>query len=204
VLFESYTRRNYENYAQQENENGRTTLRLETLISIWARAAFLITYANESAYLDIGKLRRNHAAKAVEDGTHCGMLVQDEVEGGGFRFAHHRFQEYFTALYISKFANFRAADHEKVVWLSVLDEPRWQETILNLASLSGPMEAILALRNSIARERFNNQAPTNILQRALAEQRAADRVELASRIIREVGRTQVVPAKHYMKPLFQV
>ena len=46
------------------------------------------------------------------------------------RFQHHRFQEFFTALYIHQ-------NRPSINWLDKLDAPRWQETMLNLILMGG-------------------------------------------------------------------
>ena len=67
------------------------------------------------------------------------------------RFAHHRFQEYFAALYIHKV-------QLAIPWLDKLDAPRWQETLLNVILLDDTNRAAQILVDALLKPISDYQA----------------------------------------------
>lgn len=126
----------------------------------------------------------------VRVGSRCGALVQSENEAGLLvRFDHHRLQEYFAARYIR-------GRRPAIDWLARLDEPRWQETMFNLALMGAAEEVIQTLTQAI---HLSDDGKSTTLQSPIPEHLLADRVELASRLARqtvtavELARTVLIP-----------
>jgi tetratricopeptide (TPR) repeat protein len=113
------------------------------------------------------------------------------------RFAHHRFQEFLTARHLA--FNTEAAD--AVDWVAVVDSPRWQETLLILISMDeGPSDALDVLQatmKGVLRSTGEESPKEGWAIESKTERDFADRVEFASRVIRELGRERNRIAGHF-------
>jgi NACHT domain len=195
-------------------------------LSAWARFGYAITERNRGATIPLRDLIAitspgEDVPALARLGALCGVLSESANElGPCIRFEHHRFQEYFTALHLSQVS-------PEIHWLDKLDAPRWQETMLNLVLMGGADEGVEQLVQSIdtlAGAFENAKAPDStrisierVLEKAseskVAESGAppeldaeiilSDRVELASRIVRQCGhgrpsiRTDIGPTIKY-------
>ncbi len=153
----------------------------------WSRLAFLTTTRHAGTSLELAHLpadwdpQRREAV--IQTGRRCGLLVIDETDEQAIRFIHHRVQEYLTAYYLDR----HEAALPAVDWRALLDTPRWQETLINLASIQQARSPVLhAVVESLREVAAAGALP------AETERRLADRVVLASRVVRELGRD---PAK---------
>jgi len=101
----------------------------------WARLAYRITvlHAGTSVALDeLGaEWRGGRAAAVIEHARRGGLLMLDESDEQAVRFSHHRLQEYLTAKFLDRYG----AEHAGVDWASLVDTPRWQEILIDLASI---------------------------------------------------------------------
>lgn len=175
-----------------------------TVLDNWARIAFRITSHHAGTSLEINELRSDWAADVldtvIDSGLRCGLLVIDESDEQAIRFAHHRLQEYLTAYFLTLYG----AERNDIDWDSLIDMPRWQEILINLASIqqdrSEAMQVVLESMQSILShappssesESEDTSHPaedaTSNWTWAIAQERVlADRVVLASRVIRELG-----------------
>lgn len=153
----------------------------------WSRLAFLTTTRYAGTSLELAHLPADWDADrrevVVQTGRRCGLLVIDETDEQAIRFIHHRVQEYLTAYYLDR----HEAALPAVDWAALLDTPRWQETLINLASIQQARSPVLhAVLESLREVAAARSLP------AETERRLADRVVLASRVVRELGRD---PAK---------
>jgi SpoVK/Ycf46/Vps4 family AAA+-type ATPase len=144
----------------------------EQIFLEWARFAYEIISANRGTTIPVADLyggdNPERIGEYIRVGERCGILEESsEGQEHLLRFKHHRFEEYFAALYIQ---NRRL----EIQWLDKLDAPRWQETIFNLVEMGSGDGAVATLSTAIA-------------DTATSEAIRADRVELASRIIRQVS-----------------
>jgi hypothetical protein len=221
-LYESFFEEYYDSYRALQNEHKQAVLGKKEAFGRWQWIAYLITSANRGPWTTltpsgISSDSVTHFRLVLSEGTRCGVLVLDDVsnrpadlrgvvdrsaEGEPeerVRFSHHRFQEYFTARYL-------AEDAIAIDWLRLLDQPRWQETMINLAAITGRCPAVEALAASIAEigacsggkgvpatvpmfedtSGGRHSAADDLHNSDIAEQILADRVELGSRLIREV------------------
>jgi hypothetical protein len=174
----------------------------ESAFAAWERLAYLITTRNRGAAIPVSEAVEGGATAEVENlirvGKRCGVLIESfDGHEHLVRFDHHRLQEYFTARHIHR-------AHPTIAWLDKLDAPRWQETMVNLIMLGGADDVAQTLADAInkpiqarlveiglgeqqlkertavkelARPRFDEQLETII----------ADRIELASRLTRQLG-----------------
>jgi hypothetical protein len=196
VLFEMYLRRNHRKVAESESLRRPRSrkLKFETAMEYWAALALTLTQRDRGASADVLSLEgwdTPDALAAVQEGVISGVLMEEEAEVAGskakiVRFAHHRVQEYLTAFRLFHYP----IDMD---WLEVLDEPRWQETALNLAGMDMDAQE----RVSEAMERWLSQflaelgpkPSADLFSNAQNARLFADRTELAARIIREKGST---------------
>jgi hypothetical protein len=158
----------------------------------WARLAFLTTTRHAGTSLELIDLPAEWDAArreaVVQTGRRCGLLVIDETDEQAVRFTHHRLQEYLTAYYLDR----HEAELPALDWAALLDTPRWQETLINLASIqqgrSPVLHAVLAsMREVVARSAQPAPVGPAWALPAEDERRLADRVVLASRVVRELG-----------------
>jgi hypothetical protein len=138
----------------------------------WGRFAFAITERNRGAMIPVdalieGSMDPVAAERMIGVGKSCGILAES-IEGTLYqvRFSHHRFQEYFTALYIHRV-------NPKISWLDKFDAPRWQETLLNLLLLGGGEEAVSALVESITLPVRLHRLSFEVYEEAVRGQREA-------------------------------
>ena len=135
---------NEENYRRKIEENPAEDVSFlphGEVFSGWARFAYVITERNKGSAIPVTLLEVGQDARRVAQliwiGKRCGVLVEsrDRSEEHLTRFEHHRFQEFFAALYIIE-------NRPVINWLERLDAPRWQETMLNLILMGGGGEVV--------------------------------------------------------------
>ncbi|HYH69421.1 MAG TPA: TIR domain-containing protein [Urbifossiella sp.] len=101
----------------------------------WERLAYRTTGQHAGTSLELAGLRAawgaDDADRVVNAGLRCGALVIDESDDQAVRFVHHRVQEYLTACHLAG-AEAAAAGTD---WAGLIDTPRWQETLVSLASI---------------------------------------------------------------------
>lgn len=206
---------------------------IEKIFDGWGKIAYTIAIRNAgTAILEIEAIQAFENANFGKELTNaavlCGVLVQDEGketedDPGKFwyRFEHHRYEEFFTAWYLSS-----TYEHE-VNWLRYLDSPKWQETLLYLISLrktheaSKADEAIQILADSITLPYFSEHRNNKYgfdsdefddmeyvfsddLTLSSIENQAflADRVELAALVLKE-QRTNQSDVSHQLLHAYQ-
>ena len=173
----------------------------ESIVSDWAELAYRMTSDRGSVYLNPSGLREDWGDKrtdrAVDSALESGLMFLVDMKEGeaAVRFAHHRLQEYLTARHIA--ADEDAAD--RIEWDEVVDSPRWQETLLSLISMQGRATGHLRASGALAvlevtMREILDETPDEKAEQGWAiedaddERRWADRVEFASRVVRELGR----------------
>jgi hypothetical protein len=183
LLFDRYLRRNYAKISAKRSFN--------VAAEYWSAIAFSLTQKDSGASIAVSESKdwaKPEGRASIEDGILCGVLMDDQPETTGIditrrvRFSHHRMQEYLTAYYLK--------NHPvEMNWLQVLDEPRWQQTILNLAVMQGHTPASETLGQWLSQFVAESQSEGTLA--ALEDEHyarlAADRVELAALVLREVG-----------------
>jgi hypothetical protein len=125
----------------------------ERAFRAWSRFAWLITERNQGADIPVASLIEDGADTDVPEmiraGSWCGVLTEDnDTETYKVRFEHHRYQEYFAALWIHH-------NSDAVDWLAKLESARWQETMVNLALMGGAEDGISVLADAIWREKYS-------------------------------------------------
>jgi hypothetical protein len=187
-LLEHYNRSNYERKTRDALQKGKSMPDMDSAFLTWGRVAYEITDRNKGAAIPLQEVKRFLAPEelhAIQAGVQCGVLQESlDMETTLIRFEHHRFQEYFTAFYLSKNIKEKSA----IRWLDKLDAPRWQETLFNLVLIGSGQEAITALDEAIDRglDQLNKlREATDLLEAARVETLLADRVELASRVLQQ-------------------
>jgi hypothetical protein len=124
----------------------------EATLADWAALAFEIARARGGVFLEVGRLRtalgKQRADHVLDRGFRGGLLtvrlaeqaddapVDRELplrEGDSVGFFHHRIQEYLCAVHLVR--HYDAAD--ALDWDSLLDSPRWQETLLHVVAARG-------------------------------------------------------------------
>ncbi|MBV9774321.1 MAG: NACHT domain-containing protein, partial [Gemmatimonadetes bacterium] len=199
-----------QNYDRKIGERGDDNLPFpprDQAFAAWSRFAYLITERNRGPGIPFALLRDEGdpagSDEALRAGKRCGVLKESRNgEEYLVRFTHQRFQEYFAACYIQ-------AERPSVDWLGKLDAPRWQETMLNLVLMGQAMDVLTLFGQAVndqlrecraALERASagretaaaatagtvgtDEAPTlpEEMETALA-----DRIELSSRIMHQMG-----------------
>ncbi|MHC5538515.1 hypothetical protein ACYOEI_09825 [Singulisphaera rosea] len=158
----------------------------------WAELAFRMTRTHGGVYVrreDLTDWGEERTDLVLESGCQSGLLARVEMgSSDAYRFTHHRLQEYLTA---HQLAHDRHAS-ESVHWEALIDNPRWQETLLNLVSMEGGhSEALAVVEASMGQVAEESQGTSKDPSKGHAaeehERLLADRVEFASRIIRELG-----------------
>jgi hypothetical protein len=194
ALFENYVEVTLGRVAVKLTGNQATLVRVRQGLAL---LAYKITsqYAGTvgSLWLLEETLGSSLAVETVQFGREAGLLVSNPGNETEMRFSHHRLQEFFTALYLSE------PSHE-VNWSSLIDIPRWQETLLNLVSLQSADDALAVLQRSIdevaqgaesampfSAARSPRDSGTKLT--ADEERSMADRLVLAANIVREAGRS---------------
>jgi hypothetical protein len=129
-----YNEHNYQRKNSDRTEDEPPFPDMNRAFREWARFAYIITECNRGPAIPVRLIQEGHHAEKIHEmiltGKKCGVLIEsrDKYKEHLVRFEHHRFQEFFAALYIHE--NKPAID-----WLNKLDAPRWQETMLNLILL---------------------------------------------------------------------
>lgn len=187
------------------------------VLTLLGRLAFEVMQRNRTAdivpaSLDLN-LAPNRRAEAIRVARACGFLAQDEEQPGAVRFDHHRYQEFFAAHHI-------VTERPELDWSAILDDPRWQEVLINLAAFRAGAEAFETLlsitdervsvllanlaKYEAAKEQEEEEAyrPSKLSPwgakldartLAIEEMQVADRVELIARIVREArGRDSAI------------
>jgi hypothetical protein len=210
----------YERYEHEQKKRNDVVLGRDKVFSYWGRIAFRIARANTGPWITLTPTRLRvkiaEFAQLITEGVRCGVLVIDDllekgVDSGAqrVRFAHHRYQEYFAALRLLR------APAARLNWLNFLDEPSWQETMINLSALTGRCPAGEVLLSCMAQVKLaSKKKPLSITvpgiaevvhrhrygqdeaeTEALAERILADRVDLVAQIVSQVGRRAGVTGK---------
>lgn len=175
----------------------------------WARLAYRITVLHAGTSVALGDLGPEWggalAAAVIEHARRGGLLVLDEADAEAIRFSHHRLQEYLTAKFLDKYGAERAG----VDWNSLVDTPRWQEILIDLASIQQErsealrvvLESMRAVTTPAAEEGVDD--PEGEVARrewSMDEERTlADRVVLASQVIRELGQNAAKLPPHFLE-----
>jgi hypothetical protein len=190
-LLEYYNRLNYQRKQHDAELKGEPMPDRTQAFLTWGQIAYEITRRNKGAALplaDVVHCLGPEDLPAVQAGIRCGVLQESlNTKTPLIRFEHHRFQEYFTALYLDQKRETMSE------WLDKLDAPRWQETLFNLVLMGGGQDALMALNDAIMDGLAQlEDAIGRRSSKAVHEEETllADRVELASRVLQ---RTQNRP-----------
>ncbi len=219
-LLQFYIQETYEEKATQAADDGNQLLGLEQLMIELSRLAFLITSRNRGSTISIAELPvETWTAVARESllraGRMCRILVVSSKGDEVFvRFEHHRFQEFFTAFHIHReqlplswLDKLDAPRWQETMLNLVLmgggKEPleKLRESIANLLLKHGKLVAADAVETSSEKTVIPNAAPSVNLppdskverprdERQEVESALADRIELASRIVRQCKEAQ--------------
>ncbi|MCX7113883.1 MAG: TIR domain-containing protein [Proteobacteria bacterium] len=184
----------------------------EEAFSAWARFAYLTTERNRGPAMPVHLLEADQDGARIEEmirvGKRCGVLAESREQFGEhlIRFQHHRFQEFFTALHIHQ-------HRPSIEWLDKFDAPRWQETMLNLILMGGADDVVQTFVDSVesltqacqaevdgqknASDKRENQEITLTDQQ---QTMLADRVEVSSRILHQIGSGMSDVRKKLMMP----
>lgn len=188
-LLNYYNRLNYQRKVNELSQTVEQQNNMNRIFLIWGRIAYEITIRNKGVTIpieEVNKILDTEELPAIQAGIHCGILQKSlDLEIALIKFEHHRFQEYFNALYLNNNNSNKLA----LIWLDKLDAPRWQETIFNLVLMGGGHEALNALSNAIAQELSilkDNREEEKRPEFYQIETDLADRVELASRILQQI------------------
>lgn len=184
ALLDYFCRRTFERKTTEEIFNFGLPLTCEQAFQAWAAIAFTIMERNEGATIPVGELDSILGAEAtqsaVDAGKACGIF-REMLQGNArmLKFVHHRFQEYFAAVYVHR-------NRPDLDWSVRFESPRWQETIANLILL-GDIDTVLeplaqSLESKLERCQW-------YLDKSL-ESLFAEQVELVSRILRQGGNAQ--------------
>jgi hypothetical protein len=172
----------YEEFAAESGKLNKPVCAPTAVFAGWARVAHEISVRDSGT-----SIARTAMAElpgpggcgwpaVVEAGLRCGVFELVEQEDDSIGFAHHRYQEYFTARHIDD-------NGSDIDWPAHIDEARWQETIIHLTSSASSSPAIAAISQSIADVDKQVDAKDPAV-RAEQERRIADRVEFASKVVR--------------------
>jgi hypothetical protein len=129
-----YNEQNYKRKNLERPEGEPPFPDMNSAFRDWARFAYTITERNRGPAIPVQLLQEGNDPEKTHEmiltGKKCGVLIEsrDKYEEHLVRFEHHRFQEFFAALYIHE-------NKPPIDWLNKLDAPRWQETMLNLILL---------------------------------------------------------------------
>lgn len=137
---------NEENY-QRKEADGIPLPAMKEAFMVWAHFAYVITDRNEGPSIPVSELiyytsSTTSVGYMIEAGKRCGILVEESEQQYSIRFEHHRFQEYFCAVYIQQY-------QPNIDWLDKLDAPRWQEVMLNVILLDNSGQVIELFASSI-------------------------------------------------------
>lgn len=185
-LLRYYIEKTYQRKSEALLDDGTVFPPLEQALAGWSKFAYTITTLNRGSAIGVQALASEVGAdmeELIRVGKRCGVLQEAlNEEERQIRFEHHRFQEFFTALYINQ----RQAE---IAWLEKIDVPRWQETMVNVILMGGGENAIRtlaeAIESAIEKQRRSVERTESDSELAQRETVAADRVELASRVVRQ-------------------
>jgi hypothetical protein len=177
----------------------------EQLFRDWGKLALLITQRNLGTDIGIHEVRALFGQRTdaiVEAGRACSVLQQSlDHDPPLIRFEHHRAQEYFTARGVVE-------SGAQIDWAVLLDLPRWQETLVNVAQMdskSAPLSVLTEKLNEIGVEESEDDTDSDDederdtpsaeeqvgrVTMALQESRMAEQVELSTRVLRAVSKTE--------------
>ncbi|HEX6096535.1 MAG TPA: caspase family protein [Thermoanaerobaculia bacterium] len=182
-VFRHYVESVYSGYERRTRRVSELPLRAvrkrDVVLRDLAAFAYEVTRRDRGVTGQAGDLERLDARRArhsLQRGVRCGLLLPVPGLAGHVRFAHHRLQEFFTAWHL---AESRAA----VDWRPLLDSPRWQETLLHLASFDAGRDALDALAGSLELPQLEKDGRIP----ADEEGRFANRVVLAAQFVRETA-----------------
>ncbi|MBI3824188.1 MAG: TIR domain-containing protein [Planctomycetes bacterium] len=201
-LLEFYNESNYQRKKEELQPDDPQLLDRKTALQEWARFAFTITSRNRGSAIPVSELEKDAdpvlVKAAIYTGKRCGVLTESREDAEYLiRFQHHRFQEYFTAVFIhDKAPSIDWEDKD-----NKLDAPRWQETIINLGQMERGHNLARVLASSMttldglcAAHLAKN--PKTPIPHDLQD-KFADRVDLTSRFLRQTGtsstRSTLVP-----------
>lgn len=147
-LLRFYNEINYRRKESEAKRSGHEELPdLESAFLTWGKIAFAVTNRNKGTAIRLDELEAlldDQDLKNLEAGKYCGVFQESmDLEEVLIRFEHHRFQEFFTAFYISE-------KQIQLNWLDKLDAPRWQETMVNLVLMGWGTEAVEVLNRAIS------------------------------------------------------
>jgi CHAT domain/NACHT domain len=200
-LLEQYFKSRYESRKWEAEKAEQPNLPSDQeAFHTWSRFAWWISERNLGTMIDVESLREDRAGadeealeEAIRAGTLCGVLL--ETWGGKthqIRFRHQQYQEYFAARWIYK-------QEVGIDWSTKLDDPRWQETLFDLAILGGGEDGLAALaetidretaaqREAVAREtQEGGQEPPLKKPPSAVAAALADRVVLGARLVQQLG-----------------
>src|SRR5262249_55160022 len=149
-------------FERDKHRRGHLCLGLTAALVGWSEIAYAINSRNLGSYINVYDLHQSDEAfrnELIAEGVYCGLLVRDEDTVDDVRFSHHRLQEFFAARYLSMVP-------QHLNWLNLLDDPRWRETILNLAAMSGESAPIRALGEALGQVAIDTCRSTALLQSA--------------------------------------
>jgi hypothetical protein len=204
---------NEENYRRKANEFSLQLQDTDTVFTEWGRFAYRITELDQGTAIPVQMLYDNDVSTVefaddmIFTGKRCGIL-EESKEGYDhlIRFKHHRFQEFFTAYYIHK-------AQPEISWMEKLDTPRWQETMLNLILMGGHQNVLEGLADSITQsvehvkklsedEPASESGEENVVSVSDNDETVlSDRVELASRVMRQIKSGNSPVSNVLMPPL---
>lgn len=150
----------------------------------WRALAYQMAHTGTTVWMPSPLSDGQSLRDAVASGLAAGLLRRDGDTEDRVRFTHHRFQEYLTAEYI--------AEHPDALRETALDEPRWHETLLDLAAMRADSPAIASLFATL--ETTLDDDPSGV--------RRAYRLHLAARILVTV-RAPGDPVYQRLCPLFE-
>jgi hypothetical protein len=167
-LLRFYIEENYRRKSEEQQEEHAIDFPpMDQALAGWATFAYTITNLNRGAAIAVSTLIENvsdglNVEELIGIGKRCGVLQEStSEEARQVRFEHHRFQEFFTALFLYQ-------RQPAIVWLDKLDAPRWQETMVNLILMGGGQDAVQTLTDAIQGE---IEAPLNTIALARANRR---------------------------------
>jgi len=156
----------------------------EQLFSDLGQLALSITQQNRGtdiAVYNVMALFGQRTNLLIETGRMCGVLQQSLNDNTPLiRFEHQRAQEYFTAYAIVK-------TKIKIDWTKLLEQPRWQETLVNIAQMDVESTPLSVLRENLI---ITNNDKLDSIDTALRESQYAEQVELATRVLAAVPRSK--------------
>ncbi|NML16922.1 TIR domain-containing protein [Azohydromonas caseinilytica] len=192
-LLAFYCRHAY-NEKRADRKNASTFARIKRPFTALSRLAFILMQRNLGTSATLSEIQKElpdiDVITLIFVGTRCGFLEQSLNQSvPRVRFAHHRLQEFFAARHLRHSST-------EFDWLTVMDAPRWQETLINYIQLGGRQEPVEQLAESVnthvSEIRARIGAPDLRWRRRpmdrygindAAETLLADRVDLLSRLV---------------------